>query len=404
MWVEKYRPTNPHQMVGNEESRLALLDWLGKWKPPGRPVLLIGPPGTGKTTLVHAAARLLNYTVLELNASDVRTKERLVARIGPLLQTTSLYDEKRLLFLDEVDGVYGRPDYGGMDFILSLVDAGSVPIVLAANLENDQKLRKLAAKSLVLRFKPIPPRLVELYLKQLLAKGKITLPNETLITIISKSQGDVRAAINTTQAATATREVSQLQLERDVSYELPQGLTRFFNATSREEALYVLRNTRGLPREKIRALYSSLMSSPLENDQLVQALEALAKADELVGEIGHTQEWRLMRYFDRIVVDALHSRLPAGKVKYTDDDLPWSLKIRVWNESRLIRQIALRLAKLSHASSRRLALLQLPYLALILAYRRRELESATRLLRLDEASQKVLAKEAARSKERLTRH
>lgn len=403
MWVEKHRPKNPHQMVGNEESRLALLDWLKQWKPPGRPVLLLGPPGTGKTTLVHAAAQLLGYTVIELNASDVRTKERLATKVGPLLQTTSLYDEKRLLFLDEVDGIYGRPDYGGMEFVLALVDAGSVPIALAANVENDQKLRKLAAKALVLHFKPIPPRLIELYIKQLFAKEGVTLPGEMLVTLIAKSRGDIRAAINTAQAATATRGVGQLQLDRDASYELSQGLTRFFAAHSREEALHILRSTRGLPREKIRALYSSLITSPLDNTQLVQALEALAKADELVGEIGRTQEWRLLRYFDRLVVDGLFNKLPSGTLRFSEDDLPWNLKIRIWNEARILHQIALQLARLSHASSRRLTDLQLPYFALIVSRRRRELESASRILRLDETAQKVLAKEATRSKERLSR-
>jgi len=91
MWSEKYRPNSLEEMTGNDEVRRKLVGWLGKWKPGGRAALLVGPPGTGKTTVVHLVARKLGLNLVELNASDARTKERLSNRLGEIISSTNLF-------------------------------------------------------------------------------------------------------------------------------------------------------------------------------------------------------------------------------------------------------------------------------------------------------------------------
>ena len=75
-WIEKYRPRTLDDVVGNEEtvSRLRAIAETGNLPN----LILSGPPGSGKTTSIHALARQLltpaHYkdAVLELNASDAR--------------------------------------------------------------------------------------------------------------------------------------------------------------------------------------------------------------------------------------------------------------------------------------------------------------------------------------------
>ena len=74
MWSEVYRPMRVQQMIGNEGARLAVVKWLSGWVDGSRPLLLIGPPGIGKTTLVHTLSQQFNYDLIELNASDNRNK------------------------------------------------------------------------------------------------------------------------------------------------------------------------------------------------------------------------------------------------------------------------------------------------------------------------------------------
>ena len=77
MWSETYRPITVKQIIGNENSRLEIIKWLSVWVSGYKPLLLIGPPGTGKTSLVHALAHDFDLDLIEMNASDTRSRNGL---------------------------------------------------------------------------------------------------------------------------------------------------------------------------------------------------------------------------------------------------------------------------------------------------------------------------------------
>ncbi|MEM3386795.1 MAG: AAA family ATPase [Nitrososphaerales archaeon] len=397
MYTEKFRPKNPSMMVGNEESRIGFINWLRRWRKGAKPALLIGPPGIGKTTLVYAAAESLGYVVLEFNASDTRTKERLSSSLTPSTHSLSVLGEKLLVFLDEVDGLYARQDYGGLEFIQGFIEKSNLPVVLAANLEDDEKVRKLLPKCEVFAFKRVPPRLIHLYLKSLIEREQLNITIESINKIVEHSGGDIRAALNSLQAVLASPSSEVLEVARDKRVSLRDALNTLFNSSDREEAKSALEACDADILEKIHAIYSSLVQSKVESSVLLRSLLALSAADELVSRIKRTQEWRQLRYFNAMLSHMIFDATPRGVVQFSQDAYPWSIQLRIWNDARVLRSIGRKLGSMLHTSSREALIVHLPYLAYLLS--RLGKDETQRILReftADESELRVLNKEVAR--------
>ena len=153
LWVEKYRPKTISDIIGNKEAKTTFIAWLKNKRRRKKAVLLYGPAGIGKTTLASAAANQFGYSIIEMNASDTRTKKT-INKIGkPATSYVSLdrftsETKGNILFLDEVDGVFGQQDRGGIPAIIKIVDESLIPVIMAANDPDLRKIRPL--KSILL--------------------------------------------------------------------------------------------------------------------------------------------------------------------------------------------------------------------------------------------------------------
>jgi len=368
MWSEKHRPQSISDMIGNEEARTTFVEWFAKWKKGTKPILLVGPPGIGKTTISNLAGEQFGYDMISLNASDVRSKSRISEVLNPVLGNISVLGSP-MIFVDEVDGIHGRADFGGAEALIKILKEPTVPIVIAANSDTSTKMKSIKKATKTIYFRPLPPRLLRLHIENILKMEGEKLSPGSLIKIIADSRGDIRSMINSAQAL-----VGGFNPQTGKSFEIldvESGVNAFFKANSLDEARSVIYSMSIDPREKINAFYSSIITSNLSQQDMAKMLEVISKADMLYGKIFKTQEWRLLRYLDSILL-GLYKK--GTSVRYSQYNLSWPILNRLRWDGRSLKSLAKVMAKKFHISTSTFATFYLPYILFMIKNKKLELE------------------------------
>ena len=380
MWSEKYRPKHILDLIGNEEARKLFVEWFAKWKKGVKPLLLVGPPGIGKTTMANLSAKHFGYDLISLNASDVRNKKNIQEILQPVLGNQSVLGLP-MIFIDEVDGIHGRSDYGGVEALINILKESTVPIILAANNHSSDKMKKIKKSVTTIELRPLSPRLLLLHMNTILQKENAKISPGKLMKLITDSNGDIRSMINSAQAL-----VTGFEPPTEKSFEaldVEEGINAFYKAKSIDEARSILYSMRIDPREKINAFYSSVITSKLSADDLEKFLSIISEADILYGRIMKTQQWRLLRYLDSILLGLYTNN---SGVRYSQYNLSWPLLNRLrWDGSK-IKSITKLLAKKMHVSSSTFSTLYLPYILFCMKNDSLDLE-------LDESFDELIEKE-----------
>jgi replication factor C large subunit len=378
MWSEVHRPKRIEQMVGNEDARLAILKWLGGWVSGAKPLLLIGPPGTGKTTAVHALARQFDYDLVEMNASDTRNREGIEARIKPIFANTGIFGRKIMLFLDEVDGISGREDSGGLDALVDLIKEPTVPVVMAANAKS-AKTKELAKACKVIEFSPVPPRLLLLFLDHVLESEGVRLGPGDRVSIVNNSRGDIRAMLNGAQSrAAGYATVSNSDV---IEVDVADAINGYFAAAGKENAVQVLAradatfpdpryqggDAEARRRDIIAALFSSIVSAHLDQGSLAGMLDTLSTADVVVGRVSRRRHWSLLRYVRDMLSHGLYEKSRSKGIKYSQYAMPWQVMGPSFARGQTVRKVSSAIAPAMHVSKRTFGTFVLPYLARAMA-------------------------------------
>lgn len=311
--------------VGNESSRKKVIDWLVKWSDGSKPLLLVGPPGVGKTSFVHALCRELDIDLIELNASDTRNKNLLAQVISPIFSNSSLTGKNFLLFLDEMDGISKREDSGGLDFLIELFKEPSIRVIMAANKSNES-IKKISKVSKTIIFSPIPPRLSMLYLDKILRLQNASMDVENRIAVVRNSFGDIRYLLNAAQAMKAGYTTTKNPVA-DIDVENMIG--KFFSATTFEEALDIVQradisysdprfgqSSEDRRKDILAAFFSSIVMSKIEILTLAVLLDRLSELDVVLGRSLARRNWKILRYFPLILTKSLFHESRNKYIRY----------------------------------------------------------------------------------------
>jgi len=270
-------------------------------------VLLEGPPGIGKTSIVYALANDLNMEVIETNASDTRTRDALERKLKETTKSRGIMDfitesKEKLILIDEIDGIYGVQDRGAIPTVLDLIQNTQFPIIMCAN-EYKTNLQPLYNKIKRYEVHPLPKNEVTKITKNILKKENITsLKNEDLELIIDKNNGDLRGVINDIQGIGQGKiddDVKELilSLHRDNLEEIFTLIRDLFKVSSLREARNLVNKSDVDYNFLYKWVNENLLTFIKSNRELSEAFENLSLADEIFGRIRITQYWGLLPYF-----------------------------------------------------------------------------------------------------------
>lgn len=303
LWVDKYKPKEIEQIIGNRQNVDIIISWLNgfseavkeeqknnkaekkktkKADSRVKALLIAGPPGSGKTSSCHLIGNLFGFNCVEVNASDIRNKsgmkeivkqvskyksltdffanpkkattnvltnktnaavpitnvhkEESIADIlkrkqlekqnklqkqpiviAPKLNNTNGKTKMNLMIVDEVDGIDGYQDKGGIRELISIIDQTEHPIICICNELQGQKLKSLKTHCRVLYWKPPTVDQIVPSMMRISKLENCSFTRSDIESFVLQSSCDIRQTINLMQMKSNNNPLSEQKMPTTTS-------------------------------------------------------------------------------------------------------------------------------------------------------------------------------------------
>ena len=380
--THRHAPKATEEVIGQDENISKLREFIVNFKKQKKKSALIyGPSGTGKTCSVYAVANELGLEVIEVNASDFRNAEQINLKVGNAIKQQSLFAKGKLILVDEIDGLSGREDRGGVQAIAKLIGDSSYPIILTATNPFDNKFSSLRSKSNRMEFKQLDYLSIFHILKRICGKEKIKYEENVLKALSRRAGGDARAAINDLQLLAQgkkelTKESLQELSERNKTENIMMALNKIFKTTDLKIAISALDNVEEDLNEQLLWIDENLPKEYTNPKELAKAYEMLSKADVFNRRIRRWQHYRFLVYINALITAGIAA---AKEEKYNRlvEYKPTGRILKLWwANQRLVKkkEIAGKIAEKTHSSKKEILKSTMPYLPIM--FRNREMRSS----------------------------
>ncbi len=368
--IHKYVPKTTREIFGQEENVRLLKNFIINFKrEKKKSALIYGPSGVGKTSAAYTIANDLGYEIYETNASEFRNAEQINQKVGNAIKQRSLFAKEKIILVDEIDGLSGHEDRGGIQAIVKLIGDSSYPIILTATNPFDNKFSSLRSKSNLIEFKALDYLSIFKILKRICELEKIKHEEEVLKMLSRKAGGDARAAINDLQTLTqAKRELTIEGLEeladRNRTVNIMSALNKIFKTTDLKIAISAFDDVEEDLDEQLLWIDENLPKEYTNPEELAEAYEMLSKADVFNRRIKRWQHYRFLVYINALITAGIASA-KKEKYKHLVQYKPTGRLLKIWWANQKLakkKDIAAKIAIKTHSSKKEVLKSTMPYL------------------------------------------
>jgi replication factor C large subunit len=288
LYTVKYAPKKLDELLGNEDKLVQVKNWVLHWLSgeKRKPLLLWGPPGTGKTSIANAIMQEFDLDLLELNASELRNRGRVERITHGASLASGLFGRGRLVLIDDADVLAGRADSGGSGAITDFLRESPCPTIVTATDVWDKKLAPIRNECELVELKRVSKVSIRNLLSHIEKQEKIGLPSETIAAMAENSHGDVRAALNDLQALHPTL--------RDTEKDIFTTIRDILKAETYAAAKEAVRGD--IDYDTIKLWMDENIPVEYEDaNDIASAYRSLSLADIFDGRI-RKQKWQLLKY------------------------------------------------------------------------------------------------------------